>query len=91
MAMTIENFRGIEFVRISSMPKEQQEKVWNSFEKERIIKIIKDKALMNDCILYKDFTVWQSKQLSAAPQKSQSSQNSNSQVATLPIGKLAFE
>ena len=66
MGTPIENFKGIKFVRISSMPKEQQEKVWNSFEKEKIIKIIKDQALMNDCILYSDYASWQSSQ-SVAP------------------------
>ena len=87
MGTTIENFKGIAFVRISSMPKEQQERVWNSFEKEKIIKIIKDQALMNDCILYTDYASWQSRQSTVQQQtKAGSVQN-----VDLPIVKLAFK
>lgn len=84
--MTIENFRGIEFVRISSMPKEDQEKIWTSFEHGKIIKIIKDNSLMNDCILYPDFAEWQGKQ--SSPSKS-SPQMTRSTGAS--FSKLAFE
>ena len=87
MGAAIENFKGIEFVRISSMPKDQQEKVWQSFEKEKIIKIIKDQSLMNDCILVSDFSAWQSKQL--AIQQHPVARTSHPTVSRL--GKLAFE
>ena len=53
-----ENFKGIEFVRISSLPEEQKEKIWQSFHHDKIIKIVKDQALMNDCILYQDYISW---------------------------------
>ena len=70
------------------MPKDQQEKVWNSFEKEKIIKIVKDQALMNDCILFSDFTAWQSNQLAAQQQQTKASP---ARDALSAIGKLAFE
>jgi hypothetical protein len=54
----LENFKGIEFVRISSLPDDQKERIWQSFQHEKIIKIVKDKALMNDCILYNDYLSW---------------------------------
>lgn len=54
----LETFKGIEFVRISSLPEEQKTKIWQSFEQDKIIKIVKDKALMNDCILYHDYVSW---------------------------------
>ena len=59
MGLTVEQFRGIQFVRISSMSKDQQEQVWNSFDREKIIKIVKEQSLLNDCILFSDFTEWQ--------------------------------
>lgn len=83
MGMNVEHYKGIEFVRISSLPKEQQNQVWASFERDKIIKIVRDKSLMNDCILYHDFTAWQAQfQPPTAPQPS-----SNNPI----LGKLAFE
>lgn len=80
-----ENFKGIEFVRISALPKDQQEKVWSSLERDKVIKILKDKALMNDCILYNDYVSWLKNQTVVA------SQNQRTVPALSPIGKLAFE
>lgn len=56
--MRVENFKGIEFVRISSLPEDQKERIWKSFQHDKIIKIVKDRALMNDCILYQDYVSW---------------------------------
>ncbi len=53
-----ENFKGIEFIRISSLPQEQKDQIWQSFQQDKIIKIVKDQALMNDCILYQDYLSW---------------------------------
>jgi hypothetical protein len=53
-----EIFKGIEYVRISSLPGDQREKIWNSLEHNKIIKIVKDQALLNDCILYEDYIKW---------------------------------
>ena len=58
MGAQSENFKGIEFVRISSLPKDQQQQIWNTFQQEKIIKIIKEQALLNDCILYGDYQTW---------------------------------
>lgn len=54
----LENFKGIEFVRISSLPEDQKEKIWQSFQQDKIIKIVKDHSLLNDCILYQDYVSW---------------------------------
>lgn len=80
-----ENFKGIEFVRISALPKDQQEKVWSSFERDKVIKILKDKALMNDCILYNDYVSWLKEQPSTP------SSNPRQTLVMAPLGKLAFE
>lgn len=82
--MPIETFKGIEFVRISSMSKDQQDKIWESFQHDKIIKIVRDQSLMNDCILYHDFTTWQASQPAPLPPTS-------IQQAPTTIGKLVFE
>jgi len=53
-----ENFKGIEFVRISLLPKEQKEKIWKSLSHDKIIKIVKDQAVLSDCILVNDYLSW---------------------------------
>lgn len=62
MGALSENFKGIEYIRISSLPDDQKEKIWQSFHQDKIIKIVKDKALMNDCILYNDYMDWLNQQ-----------------------------
>lgn len=84
--MIVENFKGIEFVRVSSLSKDQQRQLWESFDPEKIIKIIRDKSLLNDCILYSDYIAWQSSKTSERPSPS---------VERIPVQaalrKLAFE
>lgn len=58
MRATSEVYKGIEFVRISSLPADQKSAIWNSFDREKIIKILKVDSLMNDCILYRDYLDW---------------------------------
>ena len=81
-----ENFKGIEFVRISSLPDDQKEKIWQSFQQDKIIKIVKDQALMNDCILYQDYISWLS-QYQAPAAKAPQAVITRQQVFT----KLAFK
>ena len=58
MKVDVENYKGIEFVRISSLPDDQKEVFWNSFNKLKIIKILRDNELLNDCLQYEDYQVW---------------------------------
>jgi hypothetical protein len=58
MRTTAEIYKGIEFVRISSLPEDQKSAIWTSFDQEKIIKILKVDALLNDCILYRDYLDW---------------------------------
>jgi len=86
MGMIVERFKGIEFVRISSLTRDQQQQVWTSFDQEKIIKIIKDKTLLNDCILYKDYVNWQTPPAPAQPLPS-----AVSEPLQHPLTKLAFK
>jgi hypothetical protein len=81
-----ELFKGIEFVRISNLPEEQRQRIWKSFQQDKIIKIVRDQALMNDCILYPDYQQWLSQNQPSTPPP----------VAVTPsprisFSKLAFE
>ena len=87
MKAMAENFKGIEFVRISSLPQEQKEKIWQSFQQDKIIKIVRDQALMNDCILYEDYLSWLNQHQNPAA-KSSPSPASSPQAA---FAKLAFK
>lgn len=53
-----EIYKGIEFVRISNLPKEQSERIKASFPKEKIIMILRDEVLLKDCIQYCDYQEW---------------------------------
>ena len=81
--MTVERFKGIEFIRISSLSKDQQQQVWDSFDRNKIIKIVRDQSLMNDCILYNDFVAWNTRPTPTA--------HASSQAIQPNLGKLAFE
>ncbi len=61
-----ENYKGIEFVRISSLPEDQKSMIWNSFNTQKIIKILRDNELLNDCLQYADYQDWYKKRYHAA-------------------------
>jgi hypothetical protein len=80
-----EIFKGIEFVRISSLPGDQKERIWHSLRHDKIIKIVKDQALMNDCVLYEDYLSWLNQHKATAANPAQS-------TAPHPFfAKLAFK
>jgi hypothetical protein len=58
MLVDPEHFKGISFVRISSLPAEQKVKIRESFDRELIVKILRDNSLINDCIVYADYLNW---------------------------------
>lgn len=58
MKVLAEVFKGIEFVRISNLPEDQKQSISFSILKHQIIKILKDKVVMHDCIQYQDYVVW---------------------------------
>jgi hypothetical protein len=58
MKVTQETYKGIDFVRISSLPENQKRLFWQSFDKNKIIKILKSDSLLNDCIQYHEYSDW---------------------------------
>jgi hypothetical protein len=58
MKVASEVYKGIEYVRISSLNIEEKSKIWQTLERDKIIKILKDNELLNDCIQYVDYVSW---------------------------------
>ncbi len=53
-----EFYRGIEFIRITSLPADQKETFLKYLSQDKVIKILKDDTLISDCILYSDYLTW---------------------------------
>lgn len=58
MKAAAEIYKGIEFVRIFSLPDEQKVLIWQSLDRSKIIKILRENTLLNDCIQYQDYLSW---------------------------------
>jgi hypothetical protein len=53
-----EIYKGIEFIRISALPEDQKGLMLTSLPSDKIIKILKDNVLLNDCVQYSDYVQW---------------------------------
>lgn len=53
-----EFYKGIEFIRITNLPADQKEIFLKNLSPDKVIKILKDNILINDCILYSDYVTW---------------------------------
>ncbi|NJN41780.1 MAG: hypothetical protein HC811_05645 [Flammeovirgaceae bacterium] len=62
MKIPSENYRGIEFVRLSSLPEEQKNQIWQAVGRDKIIKILRNNVLLNDCLQYADYVSWYNRQ-----------------------------
>ena len=51
-------YKGIEFVRISDLPEDQQIQLKNIDSSDLIIKIRTETELLTDCLMYKDYQHW---------------------------------
>jgi adenosyl cobinamide kinase/adenosyl cobinamide phosphate guanylyltransferase len=58
MKVACEQYKGITYIRIAALPEKQKQQFWVSFDQEKIIKILKDDTLLNDCVLFNDYTEW---------------------------------
>ncbi|MFM8913143.1 MAG: hypothetical protein ACKOE6_09545 [Flammeovirgaceae bacterium] len=58
MKLAVERYRGIEYVRISALPAEERKVFWQTFDQQKVIKILTADALLNDCVLVHDFLSW---------------------------------
>lgn len=51
-------YKGIEFVRLSSLSKSEQELFQKTFNPNLFIKILIGEEIAHDCIQYKDYVTW---------------------------------
>jgi len=51
-------YKGIEFVTVSSLSKEEQELFKKTFKRSLLIKILIDGQIVHDCVQYKDYVLW---------------------------------
>ncbi len=58
MKVEVENYRGIEFVRISSLPEDQRKIFWESSNSLPIIQILREDELLSDCLRKEDYSDW---------------------------------
>ena len=82
MKVSAEVFRGIEFVRISNLPEDQREFITASIPSDNIIKILKDKVVMKDCIQYKEYLALYNLYTSVQPVANQNKQLVSQQYET---------
>ncbi|HZX74918.1 MAG TPA: hypothetical protein VFE57_10880 [Cyclobacteriaceae bacterium] len=55
MKVLAEVFKGIEFIRISNLPEEQKNFILATVSNDKVIKILKDKIVLRDCLQYHDY------------------------------------
>jgi hypothetical protein len=58
MIAAVENYKGIEFVRISTLPEDQKKMIWASAYQHKVIKILRGEELLNDCLPYVNYVEW---------------------------------
>jgi hypothetical protein len=58
MKVLAENFKGIEFIRISKLPEEQKKQITQSLPSDHIIKILRENELLVDCVQFKHYEQW---------------------------------
>lgn len=88
MRVEAENYKGIEFVRISTLPEDQKKSIWTSLKRDKIIKILKNDCLLNDCVQISDYEQWYSENYLAESIKGTASQHHKESVQEF---KLAYK
>jgi len=56
--MSAENYKGIDFVRISMLPEDQRNQITRTIDRSKIIKILRGKELLSDCVQVNDYATW---------------------------------
>ena len=56
--MSAETYKGIDFVRISSLPEDEKNQITRTIDHSKIIKILRGKELLPDCVQVNDYAHW---------------------------------
>jgi hypothetical protein len=51
-------YKGIEYVQINTLPKEQMDSLMRTINRELLIKILIDDKLVGNCLQFKDYESW---------------------------------
>lgn len=51
-------YKGIEYIQLSDLPKDQQDLIVKNLNEEFFIKILVEKNVLGNCIQYKDYALW---------------------------------
>ena len=51
-------YKGIEYVQLSELPREQQEMIGNSLNRNLTIKILVNGKIVPDCLQFRDYIIW---------------------------------
>lgn len=84
-------FKGIEYIRLSQLPKEEKEQISNWLQRDMIIKIQTDNELLTDCINYKDYKHWFSKIYTQISPVELTEKAAAKQSQRKPLTGLAFD
>ena len=58
MKASLTNYKGIQFIQISSLPAEQRKIISTTINHKLIITILKETELLNDCLQYQHYLAW---------------------------------
>lgn len=58
MKAEVEIYKGIEYIQVSSLPRDQKDEILKSLSDRLIIKILKNDTLLKDCIQYQHYDFW---------------------------------
>ncbi|HEY3401985.1 MAG TPA: hypothetical protein VGK59_01280 [Ohtaekwangia sp.] len=58
MKVQAKNFKGIEYIQVNQLPKDQYEKFQLTINKSLFIKILIDGKVISGCVQYKDYSLW---------------------------------
>lgn len=67
MKVLAENYKGIEFIRISKLPEEQRKQIAQALPSDNIIKILRENELLTDCVQFKHYEAWFEQQYKKSP------------------------
>ena len=81
MLVPVEIYKGIEFVRVSHLPAEQQEKIKSTIKPDLIIKILIGNTLADDCVQYHHYKAWFLQTYPARVITPQAAANANPELA----------
>lgn len=51
-------YKGIEYIQLTDLPKDQQDLIIKNLNEEFFIKILIEKNVISNCVQYKDYTLW---------------------------------